>query len=245
MIEPAPKPVTTSALAERAASRSRRPTGRARAAVRARVRPAVLPRVRRRAAASSPGALAAMRRRWIARIGWYPGDWVWVVARDARRRGGRRSRRDRRSASTGADAHQAFEAAAAAIPVRDAGARCRQRATARRDRHLARSRPRPSRSAGAAERPTSGRRTRPAGRSSSSPTRRRSAIRRRSTTATQAAKAGLAQVGIVDSSRLREPPARVLRRLHRHLRLAGGRRRRRRTARQAGFAGAYSREIAR
>jgi hypothetical protein len=24
------------------------------------------------------GPLAAMRRRWIARIGWYPGDWVWL-----------------------------------------------------------------------------------------------------------------------------------------------------------------------
>jgi hypothetical protein len=24
------------------------------------------------------GPLAGMRRRWIARIGWYPGDWVWL-----------------------------------------------------------------------------------------------------------------------------------------------------------------------
>jgi hypothetical protein len=24
------------------------------------------------------GRLARMRRRWIARIGWYPGDWVWL-----------------------------------------------------------------------------------------------------------------------------------------------------------------------
>jgi hypothetical protein len=24
------------------------------------------------------GRLAAMRRRWIGRIGWYPGDWVWL-----------------------------------------------------------------------------------------------------------------------------------------------------------------------
>src|SRR5262245_5884614 len=24
------------------------------------------------------GRLAAMRRRWIGRIGWYPGDWMWL-----------------------------------------------------------------------------------------------------------------------------------------------------------------------
>jgi hypothetical protein len=24
------------------------------------------------------GRLAAMRRRWIHRVGWYPGDWIWV-----------------------------------------------------------------------------------------------------------------------------------------------------------------------
>ena len=42
------------------------------------------------------GAVASFRRRWVRRIGWYPGDWVWAPLlalrpRD-RRRGGRRGR---------------------------------------------------------------------------------------------------------------------------------------------------------
>ena len=24
------------------------------------------------------GTLASLRRRWVRRVGWYPGDWMWI-----------------------------------------------------------------------------------------------------------------------------------------------------------------------
>ena len=50
------------------------------------------------AASSLPevtGRLAALRRRWIRRFGWYPGDWIWVSLLDPDRRRGRRGGSDR------------------------------------------------------------------------------------------------------------------------------------------------------
>ena len=44
---------------------------------------------------SSTGTVPALRRRWLRRFGWYPGDWVWISLADAARRRGGRGRRDR------------------------------------------------------------------------------------------------------------------------------------------------------
>ena len=43
----------------------------------------------------SSGRIAALRRGWLRRFGWYPGDWIWVGAADAARRDRRRGGRDR------------------------------------------------------------------------------------------------------------------------------------------------------
>ena len=42
------------------------------------------------------GAVASLRRRWVRRIGWYPGDWVWLPLLGPSPGGGGRRRRDRR-----------------------------------------------------------------------------------------------------------------------------------------------------
>ena len=78
----------TSAAAGRRQARGRDrapPSGRARAAAPPRTpRPGLLRRVRPAPAGRSAARSPSLRRGWLRRFGWYPGDWIWVGAADAR-----------------------------------------------------------------------------------------------------------------------------------------------------------------
>src|SRR5262249_15629498 len=67
------------------------------------------------------GALAAWRRGWVRRLGWYPGDWVWltllagaVAARRAAAAGGAGRRLPAGGARAGVDAGRGHTGATAA-----------------------------------------------------------------------------------------------------------------------------------
>ena len=191
------------------------------------------------------GRLASMRRRWIARIGWYPGDWIWVslatlvvaaagaavaIAVSHHRQG----------------SHRGFERVGAPVSVRlpatqvPAGT---TRTTAVDTSHL------PTAPEPGVPAPGSGRTVWPANETGwtivlvSYP--KTFGHPQALQTATKAAKAGLSQVGVVDSSLYAslQPGYYVVftgiyaSRANADTAVA--------TARQAGFPGAYSREIAR
>ena len=182
-----------------------------------------------------------MRRRWIARIGWYPGDWVWL------------SLATLAVAAAGAavaiavsehrqSAHRGFETVAGDVSLREPATQVPtgQTPTPRVDTSKLPTAPEPGNPAAG-----NGRTAWPANETGwtivlvSYP--KTFGHPQALDTATKAAKKGLNQVGIVDSSQLREPPARLLRRLRRDLRLTrrGGRRGRHRPPGR--FPGAYSR----
>ncbi len=188
------------------------------------------------------GAVPALRRRWLRLFGWYPGDFVWtallalLVAAVGTAAAIVVS--DRRAAA----GPQAFDAATAAIPVRTPAAEPPRRLRARVATGKLPKAPEPT-----GARP--GRATWPRNAngwtivlvSYPKTTGRRAALDK----ATQAAKSGLAQVGIIDSSRFAslQPGYFVV--------FAGiyGSKADADTAvqtvRGTGFAGAYSRQIAR
>jgi len=191
------------------------------------------------------GRIPAMRRRWIARIGWYPGDWVWV------------SLATLVVAAAGAvvaiavsehrqSSHRSFQAVGAAVSVREPATQVpttATRTTKADTTHL------PTAPEPGALPPGAGRTVWPANETGwtvvlvSYP--KTFGHPQALDTATQAAKKGLTQVGIVDSSLYAslQPgyyvvftgiyPSRA------DADAAVG------TARQAGFPGSYSREIAR
>ena len=192
-----------------------------------------------------PARLASMRRRWIARIGWYPGDWVWVslatlVVAAAGAAVAIAVSEHRQSS------HPAFEAVGAPSPCASRQRRFRPATTPTTKPDTSHLPTAPEPGAGARERPDGLARERD--RLDDRP-RLVSEDLRPSSGARDGDEGG--QEGAQPGRRrrlepLREPPARVLRRLHRHLPArrpdadaAVG------TARQAGFPGAYSREIAR
>ena len=190
------------------------------------------------------GRLASMRRRWVARIGWYPGDWMWLALATLVVRP-RAQSSPSPCPSTGRARIGRSRQLERPCPYASPRGRSR-RARPRRRRATPRtSRRRPSRARwhpGAAGR--CGPRTRPAGRSSSSRIRKP----RPSSGAVNGDEGGQGRAHPGRRGRLeplREPPARVLRRLHRHLPLAGGRRRRRRNCPAGGIPGRVLREIAR
>ena len=181
---------------------------------RARRRPALLPRLRLRAAASSPGRCRRCAAAGSRRLGWYPGDWVWLSLLTLL---------------------VAAAGAAAAIVVTRPRPRPRAASSLTAATAVARGEPR---------RPQTGDRTRPSntatlptapepGAQAEAERTHRMAgererlddrprlvpegerpARPRSQTATAAAKAGLAQVGMHRLGRVRQPAARVFRRLH-------------------------------
>jgi hypothetical protein len=191
------------------------------------------------------GRLAAARRRWVARIGWYPGDWMWlalatlvvaaagaaaaIVVSDHRK-----------------EAHRGFETVSAAVPLREPAIQVptSSKPGAKLDTAHLPTAPEPG-----APAPGNGRTQWPANESGwtivlvSYP--KTFGHPQALDTATKAAKKGLNEVGVVDSSLYAslQPGYYVV--------FAGiyasradadaavG------TARQAGFPGAYSREIAR
>ena len=195
------------------------------------------------------GRVPALRRRWLRRFGWYPGDWVWI------------SLLTLLVAAAGAAA-----AIALTVEHRDAGGetfssrrrspspsrpQCRRRRPATVDTSTLPTAPEPTTTSKATPAgPKNGRFAWPRNQngwtivlvSYPKTNGRPSAL----ATADRAAAHGLHQVGILDSSRLRQPAARLPRRLH-----AASTARRSdadagvSTARQAGFGGAYSRQIAR
>ena len=177
------------------------------------------------------GRLAGARRTWLARIGWYPGDWVWLslatlvvaaagaavaIAVSEHRHSG----------------HRGFETVANGVSLREpatqvpAAGRRRPRPTPPSSR---RPRSRAARRQGTAA--PSGPRTRPAGRSPSS-LPKTFGHPQALDTATQGGEEGPQPGRSRRLVELREPPARLLRRLRRNLRHArrGGRRRRDRPA---------------
>jgi hypothetical protein len=191
------------------------------------------------------GRLPAMRRRWIARIGWYPGDWVWLslgtlvvaaagavvaIAVSQHRQG----------------SHRGFEAVGAPVSLREPAT---QVATATTPTTKGDTSHLPTAPEPGALAPGAGRTVWPEDQTGwtivlvSYP--KTFGHPQALATATQAAKKGLSQVGVVDSSLYAslQPGYFVV--------FAGiyasradadaavG------TARQAGFPGAYSREIAR
>jgi hypothetical protein len=191
------------------------------------------------------GRLPAMRRRWIARIGWYPGDWVWLslgtlVVAAAGAVGAIAVSQHRESS------HRGFETVGAPVPLRVPATQVPTGPTpeARRDTSHLPTAPEPGALA-----PGAGRTVWPANETGwtvvlvSYP--KTFGHPQALSTATKAAKKGLSQVGVVDSSLYAslQPGYYVV--------FAGvyatradadaavG------TARQAGFPGAYSREIAR
>jgi hypothetical protein len=191
------------------------------------------------------GRLASLRRRWIARIGWYPGDWMWVsLATLAVAVAGAAvaiAVSDHRHGS-----QHGFEAVGASVSVRVPAAQVptgTTRTTKTDTSHL------PTAPEPGVPAPGSGRTVWPANETGwtivlvSYP--KTFGHPQALATATKAAKKGLAQVGIVDSSLYAslQPgyyvvftgiyPTRA------DADAAVG------TARQAGFPGAYSREIAR
>jgi hypothetical protein len=192
------------------------------------------------------GRLAEMRRRWIARIGWYPGDWVWL------------SLGTLVVAATGAavaiavsehrhSSHLGFESVAGAVSLREPATQVPGGATASTGKTDTSHLPTAPEPGGPA--PGNGRTVWPANETGwtivlvSYP--KTFGHPQALATATQAAKKGLNQVGVVDSSLYAslQPGYYIV--------FAGiygsrtdsdaavG------TARQAGFPGAYSREIAR
>jgi hypothetical protein len=191
------------------------------------------------------GRLAAMRRRWIGRIGWYPGDWVWL------------SLATLAVAAAGAaiaiavsehrhSSHKGFETVAGGVSLREPAAQvpAGRTATSKTDTSKLPTAPEPG-----APGLGNGRTVWPANETGwtivlvSYP--KTFGHPQALATATTAAKKGLSQVGVVDSSSYAslQPGYYVV--------FAGifasraeadaavG------TARQAGFPGAYSREIAR
>lgn len=191
------------------------------------------------------GRIPAMRRRWIARIGWYPGDWVWLslatlVVAAAGAVGAIVVSEHRHGTQPG------FETVGAAVSVREPATRVSTGTTptTKADTSHLPTAPEPG-----SLPPGSGRTVWPANETGwtvvlvSYP--KTFGHPQALATATTAAKKGLSQVGVVDSSLYAslQPGYYVV--------FAGiyatrddadaavG------TARQAGFAGAYSREIAR
>jgi hypothetical protein len=191
------------------------------------------------------GPLAAMRRRWIARIGWYPGDWVWLslatlvvaaagaavaIAVSEHRHGGRRG----------------FETVAGAVALREPATRvpAGRTPTTKVDTSKLPTAPEPG-----APAPGSGRTAWPANEAGwtivlvSYP--KTFGHPQALDTAAKAAGKGLNQVGVVDSSNYAslQPGYYVvftgIYASRAEADAAVG------TARQAGFPGAYSREIAR
>ncbi len=191
------------------------------------------------------GRLASARRRWITRIGWYPGDWMWVslatlvvaavgaaaaIAVSEHRNGG----------------HRGFETVAGGVslrePVTQAGTG--QTPTTKVDTSKLPTAPEPG-----APSPGNGRTVWPANQTGwtivlvSYP--KTFGHPQALATATSAAKKGLNQVGVVDSSTYAslQPGYYVvfagIYASRAEADAAVG------TARQAGFPGAYSREIAR
>jgi hypothetical protein len=191
------------------------------------------------------GRLAAMRRTWIGRIGWYPGDWMWL------------SLASLAVAAAGAavavavsehrqSTHRGFETVAGAVSLREPATQvpARTTPTGKVDTSKLPTAPEPGAAA-----PGNGRTQWPANQTGwtivlvSYP--KTFGHPQALATATTAAKKGLDQVGVVDSSRYAslQPGYYVV--------FAGiygsradadaavG------TARQAGFPGAYSRQIAR
>jgi hypothetical protein len=191
------------------------------------------------------GSLAAMRRRWIARIGWYPGDWVWLslatlvvaavgaavaIAVSEHRHG----------------AHRGFETVAGGVSLREPATQVPtgRTPTTKVDTSKLPTAPEPGSLA-----PGSGRTVWPANETGwtivlvSYP--KTFGHPQALDTATKAAKKGLNQVGVVDSSSYAslQPGYYVvfagIYASRAEADAAVG------TARQAGFPGAYSREIAR
>ena len=191
------------------------------------------------------GRLASLRRRWIARIGWYPGDWMWVslatLVVAAAGAAVAIAVSDHRHGS-----HRGFEAAGAPVSVRVPATQVptgRTPTTKSDTSHL------PTAPEPGVPAPGSGRTVWPANETGwtivlvSYP--KTFGHPQALATATKAAKKGLTEVGVVDSSLYAslQPgyyvvftgiyPSRA------DADAAVG------TARQAGFPGAYSREIAR
>jgi hypothetical protein len=187
---------------------------------------------------------AALRRRWIARIGWYPGDWVWLslgtlvvaVAGAAVAIAVSEHRRE---------SHRSFETVAADISVREPATQVpRGKSPTKLDTSHLPTAPEPG-----APAPGNGRTPWPANQTGwsivlvSYP--KTFGHPQALATATKAAKAGLNEVGVVDSSLYAslQPGYYVVftgiyaSREDADAAVA--------TARQAGFPGAYSREIAR
>lgn len=191
------------------------------------------------------GRLAAARRRWLARIGWYPGDWVWLslatlavaaagaavaIAVSEHRRGD----------------HRGFETVAGGVALREPATvpvPAGQTPATKVDTSKLPTAPEPGTSAG------NGRTVWPASQTGwtivlvSYP--KTFGHPQALATAAKAAKKGLEQVGVVDSSSYAslQPGYYVVfagiyaSRADADAAVA--------TARQAGFPGAYSREIAR
>jgi hypothetical protein len=191
------------------------------------------------------GRLPAMRRRWIARIGWYPGDWVWlslgtlvVAAAGAAAAIAVSQHRQ--------DSHRGFEAVGAAVSLREPATQVATGTTpaVKPDTSHLPTAPEPGSLA-----PGAGRTVWPANETGwtivlvSYP--KTFGHPQALATATEAAKKGLNQVGVVDSSLYAslQPGYYVVfagiyaSRADADAAVA--------TARQAGFPGAYSREIAR
>ena len=188
------------------------------------------------------GTVPALRRRWLRLFGWYPGDFVWTALLALLVAAAGTAAAVVVSGHRAAGGPPPFDAATAAIPVRAPAAEPPSRLRARVGRGKLPKAPEPS-----GARP--GRATWPRNAngwtivlvSFPKTTGRRQALDK----ATAAAKAGLAQVGVIDSSRFAslQPGYFVV--------FAGIYASKAdadtavQTVRGAGFAGAYSRQIAR
>ncbi len=192
------------------------------------------------------GRLASLRRRWIRRFGWYPGDWIWVslltlvvaVAGAATA-----------IALTSADASATGATLVATSPVAVRQPSATPTATTSVDTATLPTAPEPSTSPNSAASARNGRFTWPANANGwtivlvSYPKTNGAASARR--TALQAAKVGLARSGVLDSSgyaSLQPGYLVVFTGIYGSKADADAAVP---TARQAGFAGAYSRQIAR
>ena len=163
------------------------------------------------------GTVAGLRRRWLRRLGWYPGRLGLAVAADAARRGSRCGRGDRdQRAASGAGHRRSRLTDARRLPVRRAG-----RPVDRRTAPATRGQAADGTRAGSRQHPDgcAWPATRTAGRSSSSPIRRRPAARPRSRHG-DAGREGAASRRSGSSIRaVRQPAAGLLRRLSADLRL--------------------------
>ena len=123
---------------------------------------------------SSPAGSPSLRRRWIRRFGWYPGDWIWVSLLDAAS-SRPRARQPRSSSATGSASAGSTWSRRPPLVAVTTRRRCRPHAP--RARSTRRPSPRRrSRRVAARERPVHlAARTRTAGRSCSSRIRRRTA----------------------------------------------------------------------